>query len=305
MQSAGVQVKLYSSEQELIDGKEYVDADIILANHRTLQKDFLEQCKQVKWIQMAHIGIERLPMDYLKERKIIVINARGAMGVPIAEDIICKMLMLSRKSADVMKNQFDRSWTKVGGFINLTGKTIGVIGTGDVGTETAIRARSFGMKTIGINTDGRSLPEFDEVFKPEQLNEVIAQSDFNVLTLPLTDLTLNLIDEEQFKRMKPSSFLINISRGALINEEILLNYLQNKKIAGAALDVFVDEFKQGYLQGESPFWDLDNIIITPHCAGSGDSFNERFSKVFLSNLDCFVKGNPDQMVNVREFGKGY
>jgi len=305
MQSKGVQVKQYNSEQALIDGKEYVDANIIIANHRTLQKEFLEQCKKVEWVQMAHIGIERLPMDYLKEREIIVINARGAMGVPISEDIICKMLMLSRKSATVMKNQFNNSWTKVEGFINLSGKTAGVIGTGDVGTQTAIRARSFGMRTIGINTNGRPLPEFDETYKLEELNEVIAQSDFIILTLPLTERTTNLLDEEQFERMKPSSFLINISRGALINENILLSYLKNKKIAGAALDVFVDEFKLGHLPKGSSFWELDNIVITPHCAGSGDGFNQRFSSVFLSNLECFVKGNPERMVNVREFGKGY
>ncbi|MBM7570090.1 NAD(P)-dependent oxidoreductase [Aquibacillus albus] len=305
MEAKGVQVNQLDSEQALIDSMEYADADIIIANHRTLQKDFLEQCKQVKWVQVAHIGIERLPMDYLQERGIIVINARGGMGVPISEDILCKMLMLSRKSATVMKNQFDCSWSKVGGFINLSGKTVGIIGTGDVGTETAKRAKAFGMKTIGINTDGRQLPEFDRIYKPEEINDVIARSDFNVLTLPLTDKTKNLIDEEQFKLMKPQSYLINISRGALINEDILLAYLKDNKIAGAALDVFVDEFKLGYLPKESAFWGLDNIIITPHCAGSGDGFKQRFSKVFLSNLDCFVEGKTEQMVNVREFGKGY
>jgi len=305
MQSIGVDVKQFQSEQELLGSKEYIDAEIIIANHRTLQRDFLEQCRNVQWVQVAHIGIERLPMDYLKERGIIVINARGGMGVPIAEDILCKMLMLSRKSATVMKNQFNRTWEKAGSFINLSGKTVGIIGTGDVGTETAKRAKVFGMKTIGINTDGRGIPEFDEIYEPHEINNVISQSDFNVLTLPLTEKTRNLVDEEQFKKMKPSSFLINISRGALINEEILLHYLKNRKIAGAALDVFVEEFKLGYLPEESPFWELDNIIITPHCAGSGDGFQQRFSHVFLTNLSYFVKGNIEQMANIREFGKGY
>jgi len=303
--SLGVEVVQFGSEQELTDGEEYADADIIIANHRTLQSTFLEKCRKVKWVQVAHIGIERLPMDYLQERGIIVVNARGSMGVPIAEDIMCKMLMLARKSAAVMKNQFEHAWKKVGDIINLSGKTAGIIGTGDVGTETAIRARAFGMKTIGVNTNGRPIPEFDEVYKPEELNKVISQSDFLILTLPLTDKTRNLIDEEQFKWMKPTAFLINISRGAIVNEHILLHYLKNRIIAGAALDVFVEEFERGYLPEDSAFWDLDNVVITPHCAGAGDGFYERFTKVFLYNLHCFVKGNVEQMVNVREFGKGY
>ncbi|MCR8635285.1 D-2-hydroxyacid dehydrogenase [Paenibacillus radicis (ex Xue et al. 2023)] len=306
MDSKGITVKLFKGEQDLIQSDEYTDADIIIANHRTLQQDFLEKCEKVKWVQVAHIGIERLPMDYLKERGVTVINARGSLGLPIAEDILCKMLMLSRKSVRVVKNQFDHIWGNTGGgFINLYGKTAGIIGAGDVGTETAIRARAFGMKVIGINTTGNELPEFDAMYKPEQLNEVIAQSDYIILTLPLTDQSVNLLGEEQFKLMKPTAFIINISRGALINEEILLDYLQNKKIAGAGLDVFVEEFKLGKLPAESPFWELDNVLITPHCAGGGDQFHQRFSAGFMHNLDLFLQGKADEMINVRQFGKGY
>jgi len=303
--SMGVKTVQYQSEHDLIEGREYEDADIIIANHRTLQKPFLDKCRKLKWVQVPHIGIERLPMDELQRRGIIVINARGSMGVPIAEHIFCNMLMLCRKSAEILKNQFARSWTKMGGFINLYGKTAGIIGTGDVGTETAKRARVFGMKVIGINTDGRPLPEFDRIYGPDRINEVIAESDFIILTLPLTERTKGMIDREQFELMKPGAYLINISRGALINEAVLLEYLRNKKIAGAALDVFVDEFRFGYLPEESPFWELDNVIITPHCAGGGDSFAQRFSTVFLQNLRLFVNGQVEQMINVREFGKGY
>ncbi|TBL75154.1 D-2-hydroxyacid dehydrogenase [Paenibacillus thalictri] len=305
IRAKGVEVKLFGSEQEFADSGEYADADIIIANHRTLQRDFLEKCEKVKWVQVAHIGIERLPMDYLQERGVVVVNARGSLGMPIAEDIMCKMLMLARKSAAVMNKQLAHEWGGVRGFINLNGKTAGIIGTGDVGTETAIRARAFGMRVIGINTTGRQLPEYDRVYKPEQLNEVITQSDFIVLSLPLTDQSVNLLGEEQFKLMKPTAFIINISRGALIDEEVLLDYLRGHKIAGAGLDVFVEEFKLGKLPPESPFWELDNIIITPHCAGGGDQFNERFTGGFMHNLQLFLDGKWEQMLNVREFGKGY
>ncbi|MFH5183412.1 D-2-hydroxyacid dehydrogenase [Paenibacillus sp. TAB 01] len=305
MKEKGVHLVQFKSEQELIDSETYRDAEIIVANHRTLQQDFLQKCDAVRWVQVPHIGIERLPMDYLQSRGVIVINARGSLGVPIAEDIITKMLMLSRKSADLVRKQQERSWGGLSGVVNLSGKTLGVIGTGDVGTETAVRARPFGMKVLGINTDGRALPEFDQTYTLDHLNEVIEQSDYIALTLPLTDQTLNLMDEEQFKRMKPTAFLINISRGALINEEILLDYLRSHKIGGAGLDVFVEEFKLGKLPPESPFWKLDNVIITPHCAGGGDGFDMRFTQGFRFNLEKYIAGSPEQMINVRVYGKGY
>lgn len=306
MKEKGLTVELFASEQELTQSDAYRDADIIIANHRTLQRDFLEQCERVKWVQVPHIGIERLPMDYLQQRGVIVINARGSLGLPIAEDIMCKMLMLSRKSMTVARNQAAHVWGKTGGgFINLYGKTVGIVGAGDVGTETAIRARAFGMKVLGVNTSGRALPEYDEMFTLERLNEVIAQSDYIVLSIPLTDRTEQLIGAAQFAAMKPTAFLINISRGALIDEAVMLDYLRERKIAGAGLDVFVEEFKLGMLPPESPFWELDNVVITPHCAGGGDQFHERFSQGFMHNLDLFVQGRTNEMINVRHFGKGY
>lgn len=304
MKDNRVHLVQFKSEQELIDSRGNTDAEIIVANHRTLQQDFLEKYQALRWVQVPHIGIERLPMDYLHSRGIIVSNAGGSLGVPIAEDIITKMLILSRKSADLIRKQQERSWGGMSGVINLSGKTLGVIGTGDVGTETAIRARPFGMKVLGINTDGRTLPEFDQTYTLDYLNDVIEQSDFIALTLPLTNKTVNLIDKEQFERMKPTAFLINISRGALINEEILLDCLRNHKIGGAGLDVFVEEFKYGKLPKDSPFWDLDNVIITPHSAGAGDGFDMRFTQGFRYNLEKYL-GNRDQMINVRVYGRGY
>lgn len=301
----GVELVQFKTENDMVDSGEYVDADIIIANHRTLQQVFLEECRNVKWVQVAHIGIERLPMEYLRQRGVIVINARGSLGVPIAEDVITKMLMLSRKSVDLVKHQLNRTWKSAGPVVNLSGKTLGVIGTGDVGTETAVRARAFGMRLLGINTDGRPLPEFDEIYTPDRLNEVIRQSDYIALTLPLTDRTVNLIGAEQFRLMKPNAYLINISRGALIDEEVLLDYLRSRKIGGAGLDVFVEEFKLGRLPPESPFWELDNVVITPHCAGGGDGFYGRFSGGFLYNLKQFAEGRTERMINVREYGKGY
>lgn len=305
MTAWGVEVHTYPSDAALIEAGEHADADIIIADHRTLQEPFLEQCKALRWVQVPHIGIERLPMDTLKARDILVINARGALGVPIAEHILCQMLMLSRKSKAALRNQQAKAWVKEGGVLNLSGKTVGIVGTGDVGTETAIRARSFGMRTIGINTDGRAVEPFERIYTPDGIHELIEQSDFVVLTLPLTDRTTGMIGREELARMKPTAHLLNISRGALIDKDALVEAFREKRIAGAALDVFIDEFKHGLLPESSPFWDLDNILITPHVAGAGDGFGQRFCGVFMGNLERFVKGDYGSMVNVRQFGKGY
>lgn len=305
IEQLGAKVTIFNSENELIQSTEVEDADAIIANHRTLQIDFLDRCKKLKWIHAPHIGIERLPMKYLKDRKILVTNARGTAGVPISENILCMMLMLARKSKDVVKNQIDHLWKSPKGVFNLFGKTLGVLGTGNVGSETANRAKAFGMNIIGLNTTGKSVENFEKVYKTEDINEFLVQCDFIVCTLPPTEKTIKLIDEEQFKCMKPTVYIINISRAAIFNEEILYDYLKNEKIAGAALDVFMDEFKMGYLPAESPFWELDNLIVTPHMAGGGHLWNYFSSKIIMHNIESFCKGHANEMLNIRDYDKGY
>ena len=147
------------------------------------------------------------------------------------------MLMIARKGKYVIKNQNDHQWKSPRGVFNLYGKTVGLLGTGDIATETAKRLKAFGMKTLGMNTTGEPVEYFDEVYTTKNLNEFLSQCDFIVCTLPLTEKTKNLIDKEQFKCMKETAYIINISRAAIFNEAVLYDYLKNHKIAGAALDV--------------------------------------------------------------------
>lgn len=305
MKQFEVDTKVFESEKDLDSSEEVYKADAIIANHRTLQIDFLEKCKNLKWIHVPHIGIERLPMQYLKERKIIVTNARGIAGVPISEDILCMMLMLARKSKEAVKSQLNHQWEHHKGVFNLYNKTIGVMGTGNVGTDTAKRAKAFGMKTVGLNTTGNSVEYFDKVYKTSEVNEFLKHCDFIACTIPPTKETIGLIDKEQFECMKSTAYIINISRAVIFNEEILYEYLKNKKIAGAALDVFMDEFKLGYLPKESPFWDLDNIIITPHMAAAGDGGRAASIKIILQNVESFCTGREAAMLNIRDYDKGY
>jgi phosphoglycerate dehydrogenase-like enzyme len=305
MEKLGACVTVFASEEELIKSDEVEEADAIIANHRTLQIDFLNRCKKIRWIHVPHVGIERLPLQYLKERDIIATNARGTAGVPISEHIMTMMLMLARKSFAAYKNQLARAWKSPDNVFNLYNKTVGLLGTGDVGSETAKRAKAFGMRTIGYNTTGEPLEHFDRVYSPDGLNEFLAQCDFIVCTLPPTPKTEYLIDEEQFKCMKSTAYIINISRAIIFNEEVLYSYLKDKKIGGAALDVFMDEFRLGYLPEDSPFWDLDNLIITSHMAGAGDQWNYFSTNIIMHNVQCFCENRLDDMINIRDYDKGY
>lgn len=305
MEKLGVRALVFDTGEDLTKSDEVENADAIITNHRVLQKELLERCKNLKWIHVPHIGIERLPMQYLKKRNIIVTNARGTAGVPISEHIIFTMLMIARKGRHIIENQIAHKWKGPRGVFNLYGKVTGLLGTGDIATETAKRLKAFGMKTLGMNTTGEPVEYFDEVYTTKNLNEFLSQCDFIVCTLPLTEKTKNLIDKEQFKCMKETAYIINISRAAIFNEAVLYDYLKNHKIAGAALDVLMEEFRLGYLPEESPFWELDNVIITPHMAGGGDLWNYFSSKIIMKNVKCFCENKIDEMINIRDYDKGY
>lgn len=303
----GADLTVFDNEQALIGCSQEVldEAEAMIANHRTLQEAFLERCPKLRWIHCPHIGIERLSLKYLQSRKILVTNARGTAGVPISEDIMCMMLMLARKSMETFTNQAAHQWKHVTGVYNLHGKTLGIMGTGDVGTETAKRAKAFGMRVIGMNTTGSPVEPFDQVYVTNNICVFLAQCDMIVCTLPPTEKTVSLIDKEQFLCMKPSACIINISRASIFNEEILYEYLKEHKIAGAALDVFMDEFRLGHLPEDSPFWELDNVIVTPHMAGGGDQWNYFSTNIVMKNLKLFCENRTAELMNIRDYDKGY
>ena len=228
---------------------------------------------------MPHVGIERLDMTYLAKRGILVTNARGSLGMPIAEDIFSQMLMLARAPA-YFRHQAAHRWQHETGPCNLSGKTLAIVGTGDIGRETAKRAQAMTMRVLGLNTSGQSVDGFEQVFASDALHSLLPIADYLVLACPLAEKTEGMIGARELAMMKPSAVVINIARGALMDEEALLAALTSGALYGAGLKVFVDEFAQGRLVPESPFWDLPNVIITPHQAGDGDQFYQHFSRIF-------------------------
>lgn len=277
------------------------DAEIVAGWKKEIAEHCLQGATQLKWLQVWSAGINSLPLLELKSRDIQLTSANGVHAYPISETIIGLMLALTRKIHTYVKNQQSKIWHHAHINLEMHEKTVGIIGVGTIGKETAKIAKAFGMKVIGIRHSGQPEDYVDEMYRQEQLNDILPQCDYVVITLPLTKETTRLFGSEQFKLMKSSAFLINIGRGEIIDENALIQALTEGEIAGAGLDVFEKE----PLSQESPLWELENVIITPHTSGSTEYYNKRvMDDIFIPNLKDYINGkNPT--INLVDFEKGY
>jgi phosphoglycerate dehydrogenase-like enzyme len=211
------------------------------------------------------------------------------------------MLGLTRKIHTYVKNQQSKTWHHSGMKLELHGKTIGIIGVGAIGQETAKIAKAFSMHVIGIRHSGAPVKYVDEMYTTKDLHAILPQCDYVVITVPLTKDTFHLFGARQFELMKSSSFLINISRGDVLIEKDLIRALEQQQIAGAGLDVFETE----PLQKESPLWEFDNVIVTPHTSGSTEFYNQRvIEDILIPNLKHYIESTP-LSINVVDYYKGY
>jgi phosphoglycerate dehydrogenase-like enzyme len=261
----------------------------------------LETVSNLKWIQSSSAGINHFPIKHFIQNDILLTSANGVHAYPISETIFALLLGFTRKIHTYVKNQQEKIWHHGGIEQEIHEKTIGIIGVGAIGKETAKIAKAFGMKVLGIRQSCNPVENVDEMYTPDQLNLVLPQCDYVVVTLPLTKDTYHLFGSEQFKQMKPSAFFINIGRGALVHEKELVEALKNGEIAGAGLDVF----EQEPLDKKSPLWELENVIITPHTAGSTEYYNQRvIEDIFIPNLKEYLAGNRPP-INFVDYTKGY
>ena len=292
-------------------------ADIEVLMTRNLAVD-LKKAPRLKWIQMMGAGADRLDYKILMERNIRVTNASGIHAVPIAEYVFAFMLAFSYRLPVIFAWQGRRHWPKdartlLGGS-ELRGKTILIFGYGSIGREVGRLAHAFGMRVLALkhspdqrDDKGYCLPGVgdpkgeipERIFGPSHLLEVLPECDFVVLTTPLTPETEGMIDERALRAMKPTACLINMARGKVVDEKALIRALKDKRIAGAGLDVFSQE----PLPEDSPLYDLENVIISPHNAGNSPAYNERLTDVFVENLERYLAGKP--LLNLIDLKKKY
>lgn len=238
----------------------------------------IEKFTNLKYIQLTSAGFDRVPMAYVEEHQIAIHNARGVYSIPMAEFALFGVLELYKQGRFFMENQKQHRWEKHRELLELNGKQVCIVGCGSVGTECAKRFRAFGCTINGIDLVPRDDKNYEEMFGLDSLEEILAESDIVVLTLPLTDQTRHLIDEVKLKKMKRGAILVNIARGAVVDMNALINALSN--LGGAVLDVFEEE----PLEEEDPLWEMENIIITPHNSFIGEKNNERLWKIIERNL---------------------
>ncbi|AIE59014.1 D-2-hydroxyacid dehydrogenase [Bacillus methanolicus] len=276
------------------------DAEII-AGWKKEMEESIEINSNLRWLQSWSAGVDDLPLEKLAERKILLTSANGVHAYPISETILALMLALTRKIHTYIKNQQSKTWHHSGLKLEMHQKTVGIIGVGAIGKETAKIAKAFGMTVLGVRRSGRPEEFVDEMFTTDHLNSILPKCDYVVVTLPLTKDTRHLFGKEQFVLMKPSAFFINIGRGEVVNEAELIQALQDGQIAGAGLDVFETE----PLGENSPLWDMENVIITPHTAGSTEHYNKRvIEDIFIPNLKNYLEGKTPT-INLVDYEKGY
>lgn len=300
--SADVKVLQSSDEKELLHLVENVG--ILFAGAFSLE--IFLKAKNLKWIQTVGAGVNRFLFPEVVKSHVIITSAGGVHPIPISEHVIGLMLSLCRKLHFFIRNQMERKWERNGAELmgqieELPGKTVGIMGLGRIGSEVAKKTKCLGMKVIATKRNPTvSKPIYvDKLVNPENLKELLAESDFVVLTLPLTKETEGMIGEAQLRSMKRTSYLINVARGKIIQEDKLIQALKEGWIAGAGLDTFETE----PLPNNSELWTMKNVIITPHVAGSTPHYFERLTNIFCENLNRFINNEP--LINVVDKTTGY
>ena len=281
------------------------DADILLAGF--FSKELFLAAKRLKWIQAWGAGVDGILLPEVVKSRVTVTNARGVHPTPISEHVLGLMLCLCRKLHLFIRNQEERkwerfeSWTSAEQVEELSGKTVGIVGLGTIGTEIARKAKCLGMNVIATkrDTSQTASTSVDRLVHPSDLNQLLAESDFVVLSLPLTNETEGMMGKAQFKSMKRTAYLINVSRGRIVQEIRLIEALKQGWIAGAGLDTFENE----PLPRDSELWGFRNVIITPHVAGLTPYYMERLTTIFCENLDRFIHDRP--LINVVDKTLGY
>lgn len=240
----------------------------------------IELFSSLKYIQLTSAGVDRVPMDYIKENGIEIHNAGGVYSIPMAEFALSGVLALYKQSRFFLQNQKEHRWEKHRGLMELSGKTVLIVGCGSVGSECAKRFSAFGCNVIGADLFPNQKEAYQNIYLIEDLDELLPQSDVVVLTLPLTDETIHLLDRERIAKMKEGSVIVNIARGKIIDTNALLDAL-NSNLFGAVLDVFEEE----PLDENSPLWEKENVILTPHNSFVGEGNHQRMFDLICRNLD--------------------
>lgn len=255
--------------------------------------------RKLKWIQTGAAGVDKHLSPALVDSDILLCNASGLHAPQVVEHAWALTLSLCRGIPQYLRNQAERTW-KGTRYLDLYGATAGIVGFGGIGKEYARRAQAFDMRILAVDAHATEKPPYVErLWRPDRLDDLIRESDVVFIAVPHTKETEKLINAKRLAMMKPTAFLINTARGPIVDEQALVAALKAGQIAGAGLDVFEVE----PLAKESELWGMENVILTPHTAGSSALRPRRLMDFFCENLRRYLAGRP--LLNVVDKQRGY
>lgn len=262
--------------------------------------------KKLRWIHSPAAAIHQLMYPELIQSNVTLTNSSDIHGPVVAEHAITVLLALAKRLPQAMQYQQKHEWAQTQLWREqhkpreIADATVVVVGMGGIGREFIKRAKALGMKVLGVRENpAKGRDEADAVYSSAEIDSILPQADYVLLCTPVTPATTCIMNAARLSKMKPDAYLINVARGPLIDEAALLDTLKNRRIAGAALDVFVEE----PLPADSPFWDLDNLLITPHTAAVTEKLWERHYKNIVENMHRFIAGKP--LLNEVDKKRGY
>ncbi|MFN6499417.1 MAG: D-2-hydroxyacid dehydrogenase [Nostoc sp. DedQUE01] len=278
------------------DAEVYVNGFYLKSS--TLDK-VLAAAPKLRWQQTPSAGVNHILTPNFLQRDIILTNGAGVHAIPISEFVLAFMLYHAKNLRKLQTLQDEHTWIRGVFLEELADATLLIIGTGNIGQAIASRAKPFGVRVWGSRRHPEPLPNFDKIVGADEWRSLLPAADYVVIATPLTPETKGLIDEAALQSMRPSAYLINIARGAIVDETALLTALREGWIAGAGLDTVAIE----PLPPESPLWSLPNAFITPHCSALSPRLRERIAELFIDNLKRYQTGQP--LRNVVDKKAGY
>jgi phosphoglycerate dehydrogenase-like enzyme len=269
------------------------EAEALIGHHYQFDDELLSAAGKLRWIQSLTTGTDAILKLKSLLPEVIVTSTRGMHGPQMSELVFLQMLALLRDFPRMQRNQAAHLWERRPQPL-LSGKTIVIVGVGAVSEALAPRCKIFGMRVYGVSESARQPPGFDRIFSRAHIHQAAAAADFLVLIVPHSPQTEKLIDAQVLAAMKPSAYLINVARGGVLDEEALSAALRDKRIAGAALDVF----RHSPLPAQHPLWDEPRLVITPHIGGMSDIYLEQAYPLVRDNMRAFLSGVISAMNNV-------
>ena len=285
LEQLGFEVSVGSPERELEPcPEEHMDAEAVIC-YRLFNNNDISRFKNLRLIHTTSSGTDHMPKEYISEKGIKLYNSPGVYSIPIAEYALSGVLHFYKRMDLFEEQKHDRLWRLERNVLELTGKHVLIVGSGSIGEETAKRFSAMGCRITGLCRHPAAAPFFDEVRSVTELDALLPESDIVIVCLPLTEETRHMFGAARFELMKPGTVFVNVARGPVTDTAALLHALETKQLLGAVIDVC----EQEPLPADSPLWDAERCILTPHNSYMGDGDNDRMFELIYRDFGEYLK----------------